>query len=322
MNTITLADGASFHTHRGYLNHDELIGKPDGSVVRNTAGIEYQALRPLLADFVLSMPRGAAVVYPKDAGQIVTMADIFPGRARGRGRRRLRRAVHLAAARGGRRRLPALLRAPRGLRRRSPAATSRPSSAARTRPGRSRSATSADVLPTVAEPGSRRPRGPGHARALGVPRRRRHGPRARRRLDQLRRDDDPAFADGRGHPRRRPLHRARGVGVHGPRLAPRGPRRAPAPPDGRPHRLPAGHPPARRRRRRPAASSPARQGRVPRWRPTALPRWTTPSSGRPRPWGSGSSRTRSCAGRAATSARPPAPVATPADSGGLSPAGH
>lgn len=78
-NTITLADGGSFHTHRGFLNHDQLIGRPEGSVVANTTGHEYQALRPLLSDFVLSMPRGAAVVYPKDAGQIITMADIYPG---------------------------------------------------------------------------------------------------------------------------------------------------------------------------------------------------------------------------------------------------
>lgn len=78
-NTITLKDGGAFHTHRGFLNHDELIGRPEGSVVANTTGHEYQALRPLLSDFVLSMPRGAAVIYPKDAGQIITMADIFPG---------------------------------------------------------------------------------------------------------------------------------------------------------------------------------------------------------------------------------------------------
>lgn len=77
--TITLAPGATFHTHRGYLVHDDLIGLPEGSVVLNTAGIEYLAMRPLLPDFVLSMPRGAAVVYPKDAGQIVAMADIYPG---------------------------------------------------------------------------------------------------------------------------------------------------------------------------------------------------------------------------------------------------
>ncbi|MGW6005349.1 tRNA (adenine-N1)-methyltransferase [Oerskovia enterophila] len=79
LHTITLATGATFHTHRGYLNHEDLVGLPEGSVVRNTAGIEYLALRPLLADYVLSMPRGAAVVYPKDAGQIVAMADIYPG---------------------------------------------------------------------------------------------------------------------------------------------------------------------------------------------------------------------------------------------------
>ncbi len=79
LHTITLAPGATFHTHKGYLRHDDLIGAPEGSVVRNTAEIEYLALRPLLSDYVLSMPRGAAVVYPKDAGQIVAMADVFPG---------------------------------------------------------------------------------------------------------------------------------------------------------------------------------------------------------------------------------------------------
>lgn len=79
LHTITLGAGKQFHTHRGYLQHDDLIGAPDGTTVTNTAGFEYLALRPLLADYVMSMPRGAAVVYPKDAGQIVTMADIFPG---------------------------------------------------------------------------------------------------------------------------------------------------------------------------------------------------------------------------------------------------
>jgi tRNA (adenine57-N1/adenine58-N1)-methyltransferase catalytic subunit len=77
--TFTLVAGRSFHTHKGSFPHDELIGAPEGSVVRATAGIAYVALRPLLSDFVLSMPRGAAVVYPKDAAQIVGMVDVFPG---------------------------------------------------------------------------------------------------------------------------------------------------------------------------------------------------------------------------------------------------
>jgi tRNA (adenine57-N1/adenine58-N1)-methyltransferase len=79
LNTITLVTGAKFGTHRGDIFHDEIIGKPDGSVISNQAGVEYLALRPLLTDFVLSMPRGAAIVYPKDAASIVTMGDIFPG---------------------------------------------------------------------------------------------------------------------------------------------------------------------------------------------------------------------------------------------------
>lgn len=79
LHTITLQPGRDFHTHHGRFSHDELIGRPEGWVVRNTAGIEYLALRPLLADYVLSMPRGAAVIYPKDSGQIVAMADVFPG---------------------------------------------------------------------------------------------------------------------------------------------------------------------------------------------------------------------------------------------------
>ncbi|MCI0687148.1 MAG: tRNA (adenine-N1)-methyltransferase [Sporichthyaceae bacterium] len=77
--TITLEPGKSFHTHRGSFGHDGLIGAPEGSVVTTSGGVSYLALRPLLADYVLGMPRGAAVVYPKDAAQIIGMADIFPG---------------------------------------------------------------------------------------------------------------------------------------------------------------------------------------------------------------------------------------------------
>ena len=77
--TLTLEAGRLFHTHKGALAHDDLIGSPEGVVVTSTGNVEFLALRPLLQDFVLSMPRGATVVYPKDAAQIVGLADIFPG---------------------------------------------------------------------------------------------------------------------------------------------------------------------------------------------------------------------------------------------------
>lgn len=79
LHTITLEAGRQFHTHRGTLAHDDLIGLPDGSVVEASNGDAYLALRPLLSDFVMSMPRGAAIVYPKDAAQILAIADVFPG---------------------------------------------------------------------------------------------------------------------------------------------------------------------------------------------------------------------------------------------------
>lgn len=77
--TIVLREGITFHTHKGSFEHDVLIDAPEGTVVQTTGGVDYLALRPLLGDYVLSMPRGAAVIYPKDAAQIVTMADIYPG---------------------------------------------------------------------------------------------------------------------------------------------------------------------------------------------------------------------------------------------------
>ncbi|WP_157517051.1 tRNA (adenine-N1)-methyltransferase [Mycobacterium sp. MS1601] len=77
--TMVLAPGAEFHTHRGAIPHDSVIGVPEGSVVKSTNGDQFLVLRPLLIDYVLSMPRGAQVIYPKDAAQIVHEGDIFPG---------------------------------------------------------------------------------------------------------------------------------------------------------------------------------------------------------------------------------------------------
>jgi tRNA (adenine57-N1/adenine58-N1)-methyltransferase len=74
-----LVAGKRFFSNRGHLEHDELIGREEGFTVTSSAGGEYLVFRPLLSEFVVSMPRGAAVVYPKDAAQIVAMADIFPG---------------------------------------------------------------------------------------------------------------------------------------------------------------------------------------------------------------------------------------------------
>jgi tRNA (adenine57-N1/adenine58-N1)-methyltransferase len=76
---ICLEAGKRFFTNRGSIDHDDLIGRPEGLSVTSSAGGEYLVFRPLLSEFVVSMPRGAAVVYPKDAAQIVAMADVFPG---------------------------------------------------------------------------------------------------------------------------------------------------------------------------------------------------------------------------------------------------
>jgi tRNA (adenine57-N1/adenine58-N1)-methyltransferase len=77
--TMVLNPGSEFHTHRGAIAHDTVIGLPEGSVVKSTNGDQFLVLRPLLIDYVMSMPRGAQVIYPKDAAQIVHEGDIFPG---------------------------------------------------------------------------------------------------------------------------------------------------------------------------------------------------------------------------------------------------
>ena len=77
--SITITPGKEWHTHKGWIVHDDLIGLPEGSVVSTSAGLKFTAFIPLLTDYVLSMPRGATIVYPKDAALIVGFADIFPG---------------------------------------------------------------------------------------------------------------------------------------------------------------------------------------------------------------------------------------------------
>ena len=78
-NNFCLEAGKRFFSNKGHVDHDELIGREEGFTVTSSLGGEYLVFRPLLHEFVVSMPRGAAVVYPKDAAQIVAMADIFPG---------------------------------------------------------------------------------------------------------------------------------------------------------------------------------------------------------------------------------------------------
>ena len=77
--TTVLIDGGSYHTHRGAILHADIVGKSEGSRVSSSNGTEYMLLRPLLLDHILAMPRGAAVIYPRDSAQILVEADIFPG---------------------------------------------------------------------------------------------------------------------------------------------------------------------------------------------------------------------------------------------------
>ena len=76
---FALTAGKRFFSNKGHLDHDEMIGRDEGFTVTSSSGGEYLVFRPLLSEFVVSMPRGAAVIYPKDSAQILAMADIFPG---------------------------------------------------------------------------------------------------------------------------------------------------------------------------------------------------------------------------------------------------
>ena len=74
-----LAGGREFHTHAGVVAHDDIIGRSEGTRLRSSRGMAFLAVRPTLADAVLKMPRGAQVIYPKDTGAILMLADICPG---------------------------------------------------------------------------------------------------------------------------------------------------------------------------------------------------------------------------------------------------
>jgi tRNA (adenine57-N1/adenine58-N1)-methyltransferase len=76
---VTLVDAGEFHTHSGFVAHADVVGQAEGAVVRSTKGATFTTFRPTLSDFVLKMPRGAQVIYPKDLGPILMLADIFPG---------------------------------------------------------------------------------------------------------------------------------------------------------------------------------------------------------------------------------------------------
>jgi len=76
---ITLAEGGEFHSHTGVITHAQIIGAPEGSTFRSSRGSQFTAFRPTLSDFVLKMPRGAQVIYPKDLGPLLLLADIHPG---------------------------------------------------------------------------------------------------------------------------------------------------------------------------------------------------------------------------------------------------
>jgi hypothetical protein len=76
---VRLQAGQTWHSHGGTLPHDLILGSPEGTVVHSASGMVFRCFRPRMADFVLKMPRGAQVIYPKDLGPILMLADLFPG---------------------------------------------------------------------------------------------------------------------------------------------------------------------------------------------------------------------------------------------------
>ena len=252
--SLVLERGQSYHTHRGAIAHDKLIGAPEGSVVLSAANTPYLALRPLLPDYVLAMPRGAQVIYPKDSAQILMWGDVFPG------------ARVLEAGAGSGALTCSLLRAvgPTGHVRsyevRADHAEHAVANVERFYGERPENwdlrvgdladhdpeETADRIVLDMAAPWE----------CLDVVRR---DARARRGAGRLRRDDDAALVAHRGAARAGLLDRAGGVGGHGPAVARGRARRPPGAPDDRAHGLHRDGAAARGRRHapaRPAATQP------------------------------------------------------------------
>ena len=275
---ICLEAGKQFFTNKGAIAHDDLIGRDEGFSVPSTAGGEYLVFRPLLSEFVVSMPRGAAVVYPKDAAQIVAMADIFPGA----------RVVEAGVGSGAL--TCSLLRAvgPGGVvssyERREEFADVARRNVTQFFGGDHPAwrLTVADLVDGAPRRGraQRRPGGPGHARALGV-RRRRRRTRSPPAASSAPTSPPPRSSPGSSRrcaptassPSRSPGRRSSGSGTS---RASRSDRAQ----DERPHRLPGHRPPDVARHRRPREEAPSSTRRVRRRlrRATAL---RTAAAGRP-----------------------------------------
>ena len=245
---VTLREGGQFHTHAGFIPHEQFVGQPEGTTLRSSSGSKYLTLRPTLSDFVLSMPRGAQVVYPKDLGPLLILADVYQG------------ARILEAGVGSGALSMAMLQAGAsvtGYEIRADFATvalqERPlASSAPTSTTASRSATSTTASMWGDRRGRPRPGRPRPPRAVAGGQARRGRPPPGRDLRVLPAHHRPGGPAPRGPRRQRlrpgPDHRG------APAVVARGrPVGAPRPPDGGPHRLPHLGPPAGARQPLPGA---------------------------------------------------------------------
>jgi tRNA (adenine57-N1/adenine58-N1)-methyltransferase len=76
---VKVEKGKSFHTHKGYVKLEELVGKEYGSTISSSLGFEFTALKPLLRDYIMKCARQTQIMYPKDIALIVMFSGIGPG---------------------------------------------------------------------------------------------------------------------------------------------------------------------------------------------------------------------------------------------------